>query len=59
MNSKFGLSEEVLETLYPLMEELDDLLLPYKFDVSIFENIDNPALREHIQRAGKILYQRK
>lgn len=36
--------------------ELDDLLLPYKFDVSIFNKIENPDLIEHIKRAGRIIY---
>ena len=33
--------------------ELDDLLLPYKFDLSIYHQIQNKALIEHIQRVGK------
>lgn len=36
--------------------ELDDLLLPYKFDVSILNKIENPDLIEHIKRAGRIIY---
>lgn len=36
--------------------ELDDLLLPYKFDVSIFHKIENKDLIEHINRVGKIIY---
>jgi len=36
--------------------ELDDLLLPYKFDVSIFNKIENADLIEHIKRAGRIIY---
>lgn len=39
--------------------ELDDLLLPYTFDLSIFNHIDNPDLVDHINRVGKLLYSRK
>jgi len=30
--------------------EIDDLLLPYKVDLSIFHQIENPDLIDHIQR---------
>lgn len=36
--------------------ELDDLLLPYKIDLSLFHQIDNPDLRNHIQRQGVVFY---
>lgn len=36
--------------------ELDDLLLPWKIDLSLFSQIDNPALAEHIGRVGRVLY---
>lgn len=36
--------------------ELDELLLPYLFDLSVYHQIDNQDLREHIQRVGKTLY---
>lgn len=36
--------------------ELDDLLLPYTFDVSIYHNIDNPDLKDHIALVGIIFY---
>jgi len=39
--------------------DIDDLLLPYLFDISIFTHIDNPALIEHIDRVGIPLYQKK
>lgn len=31
---------------------LDDLLLPWKIDLVLLHEIDNPALLDHIQRAG-------
>ncbi len=36
--------------------ELDDLFLPYKIDLSLFEQIENSALISHIQRIGIIFY---
>lgn len=33
--------------------ELDDLMLPYKFDISIYHQISNKELIEHIERVGK------
>jgi predicted nucleotidyltransferase len=41
-----------------IAEELDDLLLPYQIDLSIFERIANADLREHIDRVGVVFYQR-
>ncbi|MGV7209272.1 nucleotidyltransferase domain-containing protein [Oxalobacteraceae bacterium A2-2] len=37
---------------------LDDLLLPYQIDLSLYHHIDNPELLSHIARAGAIFYQR-
>ena len=45
-----------LTTLNSISLELDDLLLPYEIDLSVFEKIENVELREHIQRAGKVFY---
>jgi len=36
--------------------ELDDLLLPYKIDLSLYNQIENNELRAHIQRVGKVLF---
>ncbi|MCQ2311375.1 MAG: nucleotidyltransferase domain-containing protein [Paludibacteraceae bacterium] len=36
--------------------KLDDLMLPYTFDLSIFSRITNPLLRQNILRDGKELY---
>lgn len=48
-----------LKTVHTIQENLEALYLPYKFDISIFEHIDNPDLKEHIERVGKTFYQRK
>ncbi|MBS4050387.1 nucleotidyltransferase domain-containing protein [Methylomonas rivi] len=36
--------------------EIDDLLLPYTVDLSLFQQIDNPDLIDHIRRVGLIFY---
>jgi predicted nucleotidyltransferase len=38
--------------------ELDELLLPYTFDLSLLQQIDNPDLIDHIKRVGIVFYQR-
>lgn len=47
------------DVLYRVDTELDDLLLPYSFDLSLLKEIENPNLLEHIQRVGITFYQRK
>ena len=47
-----GLTERVL---YSILNELDDLLLPYSFDVAIHSMIANEALLEYIRRRGAVL----
>ncbi|MDP3559351.1 MAG: nucleotidyltransferase domain-containing protein [Legionellaceae bacterium] len=39
-----------------LENKIDDLLLPWKIDVSIRHKIDNPALLDHINRVGVVFY---
>ena len=41
-----------LATLNRVSTALDDLLLPFEIDLSVFQQINNPRLREHIQRVG-------
>ena len=36
--------------------ELDELLLPYTFDLSLLQQIDNPDLIDHIKRVGIVFY---
>ena len=47
-----------LKILNKISLDLDDLLLPYSFDLSIFNHISNQDLIEHIERVKKIFYQR-
>ncbi len=38
--------------------ELDALLLPYKIDLSILTNIKNENLLNHIERVGKVFFEK-
>lgn len=41
-----------LSDLMQIIDQVDDLLLPYKVDLSLLHQIDNPNLIEHIKRVG-------
>ncbi|MCL2097200.1 MAG: nucleotidyltransferase domain-containing protein [Bacteroidales bacterium] len=45
--------------LNQLSMDIDDLLLPYQFDVSIFHTLTNSDLIEHIRRIGITIYQKE
>ena len=45
-----------LDDLYAIDEALDDLYLPYFIDLSLYDQIDNQSLIDHIQRRGKDFY---
>jgi hypothetical protein len=45
-------------SVYPIEKALEELYLPYTFDISIFDKIDNPDLINHINRIGKIFYKK-
>ncbi len=36
---------------------MDELLLPYTIDLSVFADLDNADLREHIERVGLVFYE--
>ena len=44
-----------LEDLLLLGARLDDLLLPWRFDLQLKHSIDHPGLLEHIERVGVAL----
>ncbi len=46
-------------TLARIDADLDDLLLPWVIDLSAFSSLRHPALLDHIQRVGVVLYQRQ
>jgi len=37
--------------------QIDDLLLPYKVDLSLYPTL-SPDVKDHIQRAGQSFYQK-
>jgi predicted nucleotidyltransferase len=45
--------------LQRIISELDNLLLPYKFDISIFKDINNNDLIDHIKKIGIIFYKKE
>jgi predicted nucleotidyltransferase len=52
----FGQSLD-LSILHKIEDDLDDLLLPYKMDLSIYKQIKNPDFLDHIHRVGKVFYE--
>ncbi|MDR0879029.1 MAG: nucleotidyltransferase domain-containing protein [Treponema sp.] len=44
------------QELLRIETELDDLLLPWMIDLSIYKHIDNPALIDHIGRVGLVFF---
>ena len=38
--------------------DLDELYLPYTFDISIYHLLENDKLLDHIGRVGKVFYER-
>lgn len=54
-----GKDNLTLQKLYKIMEDIDDLFLPYSFDLSIFHQISDPEVVDHINRIGIVFYERK
>lgn len=54
-----GGPDVTMKVLYRIMDEMDDLLLPYTFDLSIFNQINDPDVVDHIRRVGVVLYERE
>lgn len=48
-----------LTLLLAIDQALDDLMLPYSFDLSVLKDIDNPALLGHIHRVGVVFYEKQ
>ncbi|MFQ5629257.1 MAG: hypothetical protein ACE5I1_10890 [bacterium] len=47
-----------LPVLYKIMNEIDDLLLPYTLDLSIFRYVSDSDVIEHIERVGVTFYEK-
>ncbi|MBK1695032.1 hypothetical protein CKO09_09820 [Chromatium weissei] len=46
------------QTLSAIAWALDESVIPYTVDLSLFNTIENSALREHIERVGVVFYER-
>lgn len=46
------------KTISNLEDEIEELYLPYKFDISIFSKIKNDDLKKQIEIYGKTFYQK-
>ena len=46
-----------LSELMKIETELDDLLLPYKIDLSLLHKINDADLIDHIKRVGAVLFE--
>lgn len=53
-----GGSDLTFQILQKIMNELDDLLLPYTIDLSILNHITDPDVLDHIRRVGVTFYER-
>ena len=47
-----------LSFLFKIENDLDNLLLPYKIDLSFYNLLDNKNLLDHIERIGVEFYRR-
>ena len=47
-----------LKVLNKIGLDLDELLLPYIFDISIYSHITNKDLLDHIERVGLVFYRK-
>jgi predicted nucleotidyltransferase len=45
-----------LNVIYKILDDIDELLLPYTIDLSIFNDIRDPEVIEHIRRVGIKFY---
>ena len=42
-----------LSDLMKIQNEIDDLMLPYKVDLSLYHQLESEDLKDHIERVGK------
>jgi len=53
-----GDKDLTFDVLLKVMNDLDELLLPYTIDLSIFNDITDGEVIEHIQHAGMVFYEK-
>lgn len=45
--------------LFHIINEIDDLLLPYQIDLSILHQVSNPDFLGHVRRVGIVFFDRE
>lgn len=55
----YGSGNLTLNVLYKIMDEFDDLLLPYTIDLSLFQDISDSDMIAHIRRVGVNFYEKQ
>ena len=51
-----GLSQTMLNKIE---DDIDNLMLPYTFDLSILKNVSNTDFKAHVERVGIVFYERE
>lgn len=57
---RFGLKESVIDRVTAVLgryPQVKQAMLPYSFDISLYSQINDPDLRDHIRPGGAPLYQ--
>jgi predicted nucleotidyltransferase len=54
-----GGADLTMNVMYKILHEIDDLLLPYTIDLSIFHDLSDPDFIDHIQRVGLTFYEKE
>ncbi|MEI6290883.1 MAG: nucleotidyltransferase domain-containing protein [Chloroflexota bacterium] len=54
-----GGADLTMNIMYKILVEIDDLLLPYTIDLSIFHTLKDPDFIDHIQRVGLTFYEKE
>jgi predicted nucleotidyltransferase len=54
----FGKPKDRFE-ISKVKNEIEESILPYNVDIQLFDDLKNASLKDHINRVGKIFYQRK
>lgn len=44
--------------LHSIINEIEESIIPYLVDISIYRSLNSESLKEHIDRVGKVFYQR-
>jgi predicted nucleotidyltransferase len=47
-----------LSTVYRILDDLDELLLPYTFDIVALSHVRDASFLDHIRQVGKVFYER-